>query len=289
MNLWYIQEKIGLKSLGIDARIVHMIKHARSAMQLSATFFVMLMLAFIMLSGAAMAFDEVPVLNARLSSPMSGPVSLEYEASYGTRDTRFLGLRGFEQAFRIQVRPYERIGLQAWAGTALRDGAVKGTSLGAMASFRLLSQHDSSKLLNLDVAVGVLRDYRGETLPRLQVVMERDIGRIALSAAGMLEIPHSPARDDADIVLGVAGRYNINEWYTQGIEVRVEDLEGIWETDEAEGGAKLLLGPWSSFEVAGGLFLTAGAGLLVNLSHGQPGFSGKKFGIMARAGVAYSF
>ena len=64
---------------------------------------------------------------------------------------------------------------------------------------------------------------------------------------------------------GVAGCYALTPTTQIGLELLGEDLEGLWEREEAEGGARLLAGPSFGAELGGGfrLRLNTGATLLV--------------------------
>jgi hypothetical protein len=64
-----------------------------------------------------------------------------------------------------------------------------------------------------------------------------------LDGNAVFEKPFSAERDAVDLIttLGVARR--VTSTVHVGIEMIGEDLEGFWEADEAEGGARLLVGP----------------------------------------------
>src|SRR4029077_4392016 len=64
----------------------------------------------------------------------------------------------------------------------------------------------------------------------------------------LLQKPLSSARDAIDLITTVGGAWKLTPSFSLGIEGIGEDLEGFWDPFEAEGGARMLVGP--SFHVA---------------------------------------
>jgi hypothetical protein len=53
----------------------------------------------------------------------------------------------------------------------------------------------------------------------------------------------SSDRDAVDLVTSVGWTRKLSRGVSLGVEAIGEDLEGFWESEEAEGGARLLVGP----------------------------------------------
>jgi hypothetical protein len=66
-----------------------------------------------------------------------------------------------------------------------------------------------------------------------------------------LEKASQPGRDPLDVILSVGWSHQVYRGLSLGVEALGQDLEGFWDPLEAEGGARILLGP--------SLHLTAGA------------------------------
>lgn len=59
----------------------------------------------------------------------------------------------------------------------------------------------------------------------------------------LLQKPLVAGRDAIDLITSVGWAHNLTRAVSLGVEAIGEDLEGFWEAEEAEGGARLLLGP----------------------------------------------
>ncbi len=55
--------------------------------------------------------------------------------------------------------------------------------------------------------------------------------------------PLSVGRDELDVVTSVGWARKLTPAVSLGLEMVAEDLEGFWEPNESEGGARLLMGP----------------------------------------------
>jgi hypothetical protein len=59
----------------------------------------------------------------------------------------------------------------------------------------------------------------------------------------IFEKANSPDRDPADLIVSLGWLYHISPSISLGVEAVGQDLEGFWESQEAEGGARILSGP----------------------------------------------
>lgn len=90
---------------------------------------------------------------------------------------------------------------------------------------------------------------------------ERDGGNVALATVltgwetpawrfdgnVVFEKANSSDRDPIDLIVSTGWLYKISSPIGIGVEVVGQDLEGFWETNEAEGGARILVGPTIHF------------------------------------------
>jgi hypothetical protein len=202
----------------------------------------------------------------------AGDVTVEAETAYGTREARPFGEQGVEQAVRVTVTPTDRLSFGVRGGlvvdeqadaAVMIDGAVRAGWGG----------------VDLVAVAGWGRDYRGSQLVRLTLGASRSWGRFNLSARGIGEIPFAEGRDAADLIVGVALSRELGARFRVGVEAAGEDIEGLWEPDEAEGGARLLVGPT--------LWMTRG-GMFVGLN--GSGFAGQSgSGFLGRLVVGMTF
>jgi hypothetical protein len=59
----------------------------------------------------------------------------------------------------------------------------------------------------------------------------------------LLQKPMSSGRDAVDLITSAGWSRTLTRSVSLGLEAIGEDLEGFWEPNEAEGGARLLVGP----------------------------------------------
>ena len=88
-------------------------------------------------------------------------------------------------------------------------------------------------------------------------------GNMALSRDGnaLFQKPMSEGRDAVDLITSVGWARKLPRGVSLGVEAIGEDLEGFWDREEAEGGARLLAGPSLHISPAGARWqLTATGG-----------------------------
>jgi len=59
----------------------------------------------------------------------------------------------------------------------------------------------------------------------------------------LLEKAFAKDRDEIDVITSLGVHYRLSGSLYGGVEAVGEDMEGFWDDEEAEGGAKLLVGP----------------------------------------------
>jgi len=221
-----------------------------------------------------------------------GPPStarISYELGVGTRDSRFFGADGVEQRVGVRYQPWGGVGVTAFGGVLLHpDHAARG-AVGAEVIGRALWQEDAG--VDLDLGGGYGFDCRERHVLRASAVLGRRFGALDLRLGSAVEVPVSGDGDAADLSLTLGGSYRVTPWYRQGLEIGGEDLEGFWEEEEAEGGAKLLFGPTAYFVFGAGIELRVNlAAVYAPPAAGAPaGVATEEWGFLGRASVAYTF
>lgn len=221
-------------------------------------------------------------------------VTVQYEAGYGSRETRNLGQEGVEQGLRLRFQPLSQLGIEAFGGLVLdrRTGGLRSGAASVDIIGRPLEQ--ARHYVNLDLGVGYLYDYRGDHIPRVRLGLSRSFGALDLGLAGVLEIPvGSAGRDEVDVMTSIAVSYGFLSWLRAGLEVAAEDLEGLVETEEAEGGAKFLFGPTFTFSLPWDFFVklntAAVAAYVGNQRVPAGGSRADAWGFMGRAVVGWTW
>jgi hypothetical protein len=192
---------------------------------------VLVLLALVGAAAQARA-DETPFIYHQL--PLDAPLRLDLETAVGTRESRPFEFRGVEQTAQVLWQAVPRLELAVRGGVFLGEGPA-----------RTLASVEGSVLAldGLRLGAGYVHDYRGTSILLGRAIGFTEVGRFDLAASALVEVPVTPARDAVDVILGVAAAVRVQDRVRLGLEVLGEDLEGLWDPDETEGGARVLVGP----------------------------------------------
>jgi hypothetical protein len=175
-----------------------------------------------------------------------------------------------EPAFRSNDtanRPEQRFVVQAslgrWTlvghvGLAMSGGSTQSSQQGELL-YSLLQQRSAG--VNLAVGGGVLHEASGVDVVLGRLTAGREFDAWRLHGNMVFQKPLSSERDAMDVITSIGWARRLTPAVSLGVEGIGEDLEGFWDAAEAEGGARLLVGPsvhvappgrrWQ-FSVAGG-------------------------------------
>lgn len=215
-----------------------------------------------------------------------------YDAGYGERTTGPFGYDGVEQRVGFQGRL--GTGLSVLGHVAFGIGDVETRS--SQEAELLKDVLGSGSRLRLAVGVGARREWEGTTAALARVCLGWSGPRTLLFGNLRLEKPFARDRDAVDLITTLGWLRQVSRGLRVGIEAVGEDLEGFWEAEEAEGGAKLYAGPalhWSA--PAGRLWLSASGGPIVYTTRSGRGSPAPRpldasgNGFTLRASVGYSF
>jgi hypothetical protein len=155
-----------------------------------------------------------------------------------------------ERAFQSDVatRPEQRVGVQASRGRltlVARVGlATTGSSYDSSQSGEALySFMAPGRRLALAAGGGVLHEAGGVNVLLARVVAGHRTELWNLQGNLLFQKPMSRDRDAVDLITSVGWSRTLTRGVSLGVEAIGEDLEGFWEPNEAEGGARLLAGP----------------------------------------------
>lgn len=155
------------------------------------------------------------------------------------------------------------------ADAPVRAGVLAGASLFPLA---ILGKEPSDRPFDLALSAGYLRELAGGNGVWGRVAAAKDLGAARLSLSALGEHVLDPGRDGIDILLTTGACYAIGP-ARLGVEYVVQDLEGAWDPEEADGGIRHFVGPTASVDLAGRAQLAAGPAF--GLSAGSPQVLGR--------------
>lgn len=134
--------------------------------------------------------------------------------------------------------------------------------------------------VDVSISAGYLRELGGANGVWFRGAIAGDIGRVRLSANALGEHVFDVTRDGVDVLLTAGANVKATDWLRVGAEYVVQDLEGAWDPEEADGGIRH--------------FVSANAALLlgkrVQISMGPAlGLSPNSPRVLGRLTAAYAF
>lgn len=168
--------------------------------------------------------------------------SMNYSGSYGERVNGPFGYDGVGQEFALKGYLGKRFTL--YANAAFGFGSEDNVSSAQQAEIiRDFIGGKKNVGLRLGVGLGVSRDYSDVKSLLSRVTVSYDAPRWKAGGNLLFEKALASDRDAIDVITSLGFHYLLVGKLYGGIEAVGEDLEGFWEEDEAEGGAKVLVGP----------------------------------------------
>lgn len=168
--------------------------------------------------------------------------SLNYSGSYGQNTAGPFGYNGVDQ--QLSVKGYLGNRFTLYANAALGFSNIGGTASAQQAEV-LRDFFGGKKAFGprLGLSFGVSRDYANVKAIFSRITASFDAAAWRFGGNMRFEKAFSSTRDDIDLISSIGFHHRIVGKLYAGFEAVGEDLEGFWEADEAEGGAKLLIGP----------------------------------------------
>ena len=171
------------------------------------------------------------------------PWTLSYLGSYGNNLSDGFGYNGINQQIGVKGYLGHRFTLLSYValGIANEDNSLHSAQRVEM--IRDLIGGKKSKGIRLGIGTGLSRDYGGVFALVGRVTATLEGNRVKVGSNLLLEKALSGDRDELDVLTSLGFQYKITEHFFAGAEAVGEDLEGLWEEDEAEGGARIMFGP----------------------------------------------
>ena len=168
--------------------------------------------------------------------------SLDYSSSYGERVETPLGFEGVSQ--QLAVKGYLGKRFTVYANTAL--GFPQGNKVYTAQQAEVLRNIVGGKKylgFRVGAGLGARRDFSNDFSLLGRATMEYMASRWKASGNLLFEKNLEEGGDAIDIITSLGFHYRLTDNFYGGFEAIGEDLEGFWDAEEAEGGAKLMLGP----------------------------------------------
>ncbi len=197
---------------------------------------------------------------------------MDYSGSYGEKVSGPFGYDGIGQQLAVKGYLGKRFTLYANASFGF-PGQEQVASAQQAEIIRNFIGGRKMLGLRLGVGVGVRRDYSNVKSLLSRITASYDAPRWKAGGNILFEKALAENRDEIDVITSLGFHYRLFGNLYGGMEAVGEDLEGFWDENEAEGGAKLLVGPSLnmspknsrfSFSVSGGPVFYATHSLVTN-------------------------
>jgi hypothetical protein len=243
-----------------------------------------------------------------LGGGSAGAWTIDDQAGSGKRASEPLGFDGIGPRLAVRgalrhgvtliahagLDPLDRAGAPA-PGTrrTLDEGTDRRRSTQQL---ELLKDVASVRGVGLALGVGARREWQGPTVLVGRVAVGHSFARSSVFGNVRFERALGERRDGVDVVTSVGWLRRVGSAVHVGAEAVGEDLEGFWEAEEAEGGAKLFAGPsihlspagrpWSASLVGGPIVYATQTGRASGAARSL-GANGNRYAV--RLSLAYSF
>jgi len=226
------------------------------------------------------------------ADPSKASVRIDYDVGAG------------ERAFQSDTsnQPEQRIGVQATRGRFTMLGRVglvaAGSSYQSSQAGELLVSifEPHSSTLTIAAGGGIQHEAGGVDVLLGRIVAGRESDAWRLHGNLLFQKPLASERDAVDLVTTVGWARKLTPAIALGVEGVAEDLEGFWDPNEAEGGARLLVGPslhiapggraWQFTATGGPAFHPSATGRSSSALRDLPPTS-KRTGYAARVGLTF--
>lgn len=168
--------------------------------------------------------------------------SVHYSGSYGERVESPFGYEGVSQQIAVKGYLGKQFTVYANAGMGIpHDGKI--TSMQQVEVIHDFICGEKYKGLRLGIGLGVSNDFSNAKSLLSRVTASYNVSRLKASGNVLFEHTFLDNRDAVDVIMNLGLQYCLIGNLYGGIETVGQDLEGFWDKEEAEGGARLLVGP----------------------------------------------
>lgn len=206
-------------------------------------------------------------------NPAARGWSLNYNGGYGERTVTPLGYDGLDQ----------NIGVKGYLGAKFNLLASMGIGFGNNGDIKSLQQAEVMRDFiggnvpmgfRIGASLGFRREFNNDKVALSRIMAAYENPDWKLGANVRFEKAFDKGRDDIDVISTLGIHRQISGQLFGGIEAVGQDLEGFWETNEAEGGARLLVGPSLNYApIASRFSFTLCGGPIIYATRSTPTFN----------------
>lgn len=167
-------------------------------------------------------------------------VSVHYDAGFGERPFDVVAGERVDQRIGLHASFGNGFTLLGRVGVST-DGSTSHSSQQAELLYRLRGATEKS--VALAAGMGTRHEFSGTNVLLGRVTIGRSLDAWHMDGNAIFEKPFSSGRDAVDVITSVGVSRQVSAVIRLGVEAVGEDLEGFWEAEEAEGGARILIGP----------------------------------------------
>jgi len=226
-----------------------------------------LILVFVGIAGAqsvgASLFTVAP------KQTTEGDLYFNYDSGYGVRAIRPFGEEGVEQRVGVVYGLTPTLSLLSTAGGVIEEGSGFRVGAAQVELFADLFSQEKT-ILNLSAGAGFLREYGGVNVLMARFAAGRNFEKWQLNGNMVLEKPFEENRDAFDVITTFSTAWHALKKLHVGFDLIGEDLEGFWDEEEAEGGAKMMFGPTLYYHPTDKMHLRLGGGPIYYLTSNTP-------------------
>jgi hypothetical protein len=195
---------------------------------------------FIVCAGVAAPAQNRPFVFSFTPSAETTKAKLLVDYDVGVGDQTF--------SSNVTNGPEHRLGVQAslqrWTFLGRVGIALKGDSYRTSKQGEILySIFTQESGFGLAAGGGVLHEAGGVDVLLARIASGREFDKWRLHGNVVLQKPFSAGRDAMDAIISAGWARRLGSAVSLGVEGIGEDLEGFWNPAEAEGGARLMVGP----------------------------------------------
>jgi len=175
-------------------------------------------------------------------NPSARGWSLNYSGGYGQRTVTPLGFDGVDQNIAVKGYLGAKFTLVASMGVGF---ATKGNvnSLEQAEILRDFIGGNKPEGLRIGASLGFRREFNNDKVALSRLTAAFENLQWKLGGNVRFEKAFDKNRDGIDVISSIGVHRQIAGQLFGGFEAVGQDLEGFWEADEAEGGARVLIGP----------------------------------------------
>jgi hypothetical protein len=193
--------------------------------------------------------EKLFLYSSNYATPQAREINLEYRIDYNKRAcvrcgvTEEARINNIQQWLGLANGVTRRLTLSAFGifTYGIEEKEMKADSFYAGGKYRISEQG----ALPVDIALtfGYLQETGGISVLQAGGVFSKDIKKLNITSNVLFEKAFQEMRDAIDMFITAGISFKLADWLRAGFEYAGQDLEDLWEEEEAEGGARHIIGP----------------------------------------------